>query len=86
MDTTEGVRRIMVEEINSQIESDSEISERFRLEQEHGNVWDTLELSAEFEVQGFMAPFISVRRKSDDKKGAMMFQHHPRFYFDFTEA
>jgi len=49
-------------------------------------VWDTDQLRAEFEVTGFMAPFVAVRRKSDGVKGAMMFQHHPRFYFDFQPA
>jgi len=86
MDTTENIRRSMVGGINSQVESNSEISERVRLEQQHGQVWDTEELSADFSVEGFMAPFIAVCRKSDDKKGVMMFQHHPRFYFDFSEV
>ena len=85
MDATEGIRRSMIGEINNQVESNSEISERVRLEQQYGQVWDTKELSADFSVTGFMAPFVGVTRKSDGKEGAMMFQHHPRFYFDFTE-
>jgi hypothetical protein len=47
--------------------------------------WNTLELKKEFEVIGFMAPFVAVIRKSDGKKGSMMFTHEPRFYFDFVE-
>ena len=50
-----------------------------------GRVWDTQELGKDFEVTGFMAPFVVVRRKSDGVKGSLMFQHSPRFYFDFTE-
>ena len=46
--------------------------------------WTTAELSAEFEVIGFMAPFVAVRRKSDGVKGSLMFTHSPRYYFDFT--
>ena len=45
--------------------------------------WNTQELSAEFEVIGFMAPFVVVRRKSDGAKGSMEFTHSPRFYFNF---
>jgi len=66
-----------VQEINSSPGS------REALEAEHGQVWDTDQLGADFEVIGFMAPFISVRRKSDGAKGAMMFQHSPRFYYGF---
>ena len=86
MDTTEGIRREMVGQINSEVQSASEELERARLEKEHGQVWNTWELSTDFEVLGFIAPFITVRRKSDSKKGSMVFQHHPRFYFAFAEA
>jgi len=84
MDDTEGIRRGMVGEINSQVQSNSKISERVRLEQEYGQVWDMNELSAEFKVQGFMAPFIIVIRKSTGEKGSLMFQDRPRFYFSWT--
>jgi len=46
--------------------------------------WDTQQLQAEFEVIGFMAPFVAVRRKSDGAKGSMEFTHNPRFYFNFV--
>jgi len=36
-----------------------------------------------FDVLGFMAPVVVVRRKSDGQKGSLFFQHHPRFYFGF---
>lgn len=44
----------------------------------------TDELSAEYEVLGFLAPFVVVRRKSDGVKGSMEFTHSPRFYFNFV--
>jgi len=78
-DPTEGIRREMVAEINA------EPGSREALEAEHGQVWDTSEMSAEFEAIGFMAPFIVVKRKSDGVKGSLTFQHSPRFYFDFRE-
>jgi len=47
-------------------------------------VWNTEELSEDYEVIGFMAPFVVVRRKGDGKKGSLEFQHQPRFYFGFS--
>ena len=76
-DETESIRREMVAEINSQPGS------REALEAAHGQVWDTTQLAADFEVLGFMAPFCIVRRKSDGKKGSLEFQHSPRFYYSF---
>ena len=46
--------------------------------------WDTAELSRDFEVIGFMAPFVAVRRRVDGAKGSMEFTHSPRFYFNFV--
>lgn len=86
-DQTEDIRRVMVAGINSQVKSDSERFERMRLEDRFGaeNVWDTDQLRRDFEVLGFMAPFCVVKRKSDGAKGSIMFQHSPRFYFDFQK-
>ena len=78
-DSTEAIRHKMVKEINA-VEGSREF-----LEAQHGQVWDTQELQADFSVQGFMAPFIGVVRKSDGSKGSMEFQHAPRFYFNFKE-
>lgn len=47
-------------------------------------MWNTEELGQEFEVIGFMAPFVVVRRKNDGRKGSLEFQHNPRFYFRFS--
>ena len=82
MDITEPIRRVMVEVLNSSV-PDDETAARLDLEKEYGPVWDTTELSRDFEVLGFMAPFVIARRLADNAKGSMMFTHHPRFYFKF---
>jgi hypothetical protein len=46
--------------------------------------WDTDELRRDFEVEGFLAPFVVVRRKSDGVRGSLQFNHNPRVYFGFT--
>ncbi len=76
-DETEPYRRQRLAEINAQPDT------REALEAEHGQVWSTQELSQDFEVIGFLAPLIAVRRKSDGKNGSLEFQHSPRFYFGF---
>jgi hypothetical protein len=76
-DETESIRRQEVAEINR------DPSERELLEARHGQVWDSNELKRDFEVKGFMAPYIVVRRKSDGVLGSLKFQHNPRLYFDF---
>ncbi len=77
-DATESIRRELVAEINA------EPGSRAALEAEHGKVWDTSQLGVDFEVLGFMAPFVVVRRKADGVKGSLTFQHNPRFYFGFV--
>ncbi len=76
-DPTEPLRRILVAEINSHPE------ERQALETVYGRVWNTEELARDFEVLGFAAPFVVVRRKSDRLTGSLCFQHQPRLYYDF---
>ena len=76
-DDTEHLRRVRLSEINGQPGS------RDALEAAHGHVWDTSQLAEEFQVIGFLAPLVVVRRKSDGAKGSLEFQHHPRFYFNF---
>jgi hypothetical protein len=77
-DPTETIRRQRLVEINA------EPGSREALEAQHGQVWTTTELSQDFEVIGFMAPLVVVRRKSDGVKGSLEFQHSPRFYFNFA--
>lgn len=58
-DATEAVRRQRLSELNCG-------AERQELERSHGKVWDTGELSKDFEVIGFMAPLVVVRRRSPE--------------------
>lgn len=75
-DKTEDVRRKMVEIVNAEgIPADYT-----------GQVWDTERLQQEFVVEGFQAPFVVVKRKTDGQRGTLMFTHSPRVYFDFMEA
>jgi hypothetical protein len=76
-DPTEAIRKEMLVQINQTPGS------REALEAEHGQVWSTTELSQGFEVLGFMAPLVVVKRKSDGRKGSLYFQHSPRYYYGF---
>jgi hypothetical protein len=78
MDETESFRRAEVARINS-VEHTRE-----ELEAQYGQVWDTDQLCKDFDVQGFMTPYVVVRRKSDGKKGSLEFVHSPRFFYSFT--
>lgn len=53
--------------------------------QEAKETWNTQELQRDFEVIGFAAPFVAVKRKSDGIKGSLEFTHSPRVYFNFVE-
>jgi len=48
-----------------------------------GPTWDTDQLRAEYEVLGFSAPFVVVRRRSDGVRGSLEFTHSPRVYFNW---
>jgi hypothetical protein len=85
-DPTEAVRRMELNRINSSVESNDQDTERTRLESLYGRVWNTREVSNDFDVLGFMAPYVMVKRKFDGKRGSMEFQHMPRFYFNFMEG
>jgi hypothetical protein len=80
VDPTESFRREAVQEINSNPQDRAALENAFGV----GNVWDTEQLSKAFEVEGFMAPFAVVRRRSDGVRGSVTFQHAPRFYYDFV--
>lgn len=48
-----------------------------------GQTWNTEELQRDFEVLGFIAPFVMVERRSDFVRGTLQFKHMPRVYFGF---
>ena len=77
-DATEAARRSRIVEINVGYG-------RPELERRHGKAWDPAELAMDFEVVGFMAPLVAVRRKADGRIGSLEFQHCPRFYFNWQE-
>jgi hypothetical protein len=77
-DVTEGLRRALQAELNA-VQAERDV-----LEAEHGRIWNTTELVTDYEVQGFMAPFVVVKRKADGAVGSLAFQHYPRFYFDWA--
>ena len=76
-DDIELFRRQRLAEINA------EPKERRALEALYGEVFDTQELASVFDIVGFLAPFVVVRRKRDGALGSLEFQHQPRFYFNF---
>jgi hypothetical protein len=49
-------------------------------------IWTTDELQRDFNVEGFSAPFVIVRRKADNVRGSLMFTHSPRHYFGWAPA
>lgn len=76
-DPTESLRREAVAAINYDPGS------REELEAKYGKVWDTDQLTTDFDVLQFAAPCVVARRKADSKLGSLFFQHSPRFYFSF---
>lgn len=80
-DTTEAVRREMIK--TGQPAADLAV--------DTGKRWTTDEMTAEFEVIGFAAPFVVVKRRSDGKKGSLEFtggaaSGTPRVYFGWEET
>lgn len=84
-DPTEFFRKIEIAKINGDVESNNEETERARLEKIYGigNVWNTSEVTQNFEILSFLAPYCAAIRRTDGKKGLLQFQHNPRLYFDF---
>ena len=68
VDETENIRRDML--ARGQPEQDLVFADKR---------WSTEELQKEFEVMGFMAPFVVVRRKVDGVMGSLEFTHSPRW-------
>ncbi len=75
-DKTEMIREEMVQEINSQQ------ADREELEKIHGKVYSTKEVGELFRIEGFLAPFCFGKRISTGEDVTLMFQHHPRFYWE----
>jgi len=82
-DDTDEMRRRLQQTINA-LALEREELERVALSMGCAEkVWDTAELRADFEVQGFLAPFVVVTQRSTGQQGMMLFQHEPRYYWCF---
>lgn len=46
--------------------------------------WTTEQLREDFEVVGFLAPYVVVIRRLDRRRGTLMFRHHPRIYYGWV--
>jgi len=53
------------------------------LADDDGQKWTSTQLQEDFDVLGFLAPFVTVRRKRDGALGSLEFTHMPRVYFGF---
>ena len=73
-DPTESIRRAMI----AAGEPDRDLAQADQR-------WNTEELQRDFEVLGFYAPLVVVKRKKDGKRGSLEFTHNPRWYFNFVE-
>jgi hypothetical protein len=76
-DPTEAARRARLAELQA------EPGSREDLEARYGQVWNTEELRRDFDVIGFLAPFVVVRRKTYGVRGSMEFRPSPRLYYCF---
>lgn len=77
-DPTESLRRTQLAEINATP------CAREALATKYDQVWNTEELARDFDVVGFLAPYVVVRRKADRQLGSLAFQHDPRLYFGWA--
>ena len=64
--------------------NDDPCKTREEAEKRYGQVWDAGQFRQQFTVEGFLAPFIAVRRVRDGVKGIMEFQHCPRVHFNWV--
>jgi hypothetical protein len=76
-DPTEQARRALLPQMPA------ELRERVHKGEQ---IWTAKELLTEFDVIGFQAPFVVVRRKADQVTGTLMFTHNPRYYFGWEAA
>ena len=86
-DPTENIRRAEQQIINAVAAQETPESLRAKLVARYGehDVFNTTELGLNFEVVGFAAPYVVVKKLSTGKRGSLKFAHSPRFYFDFQE-
>lgn len=49
-------------------------------------VWTKERMLDEFTVEAFAAPIVIVRRKSDGRRGTLVFTDNPRYYFEWEDG
>jgi hypothetical protein len=69
--------------LNALEEINAKPKERAELEKRWGQVWDTDQITHDFQVISFLAPVVRVVRH-DGVEGSLFFQHQPRYYFSFV--
>ncbi|HRR40152.1 MAG TPA: hypothetical protein P5244_02850 [Syntrophales bacterium] len=80
----EELQRYLIAAVNEQIpEGATQGTERLSLEKEYGKVWSPEELAKEFRVLSILAPLVYVRNITTGQTGTLLFQHYPRYYYDF---
>jgi hypothetical protein len=84
-DDTAGVRQALIAAGQPEKALAAELYAAARRGDEEDPTWTTKQLQEEFEVLGYMAPFVAVRRKSDGARGSLEFTHSPRVYFGWSE-
>ena len=51
-----------------------------------GQVWNAEEMERDFQVLSYLAPYVTVFRRSDGVVGSLEFIHEPRVYWDFRHG
>jgi hypothetical protein len=86
-DKCAGLRAEMAEAINSMAAEAEQLvgtaGVRLLIWLQHGECYNSAEMAAAFEVVGFAAPMVVVRRRSDGVLGSLFFCNRPRFYYGF---
>lgn len=80
-DPTEGTRMQQQAALNAEAADASD--PQTELGAKYGQLWDTGEFQKDYTVHSFLAPYVSVTRKSDKLRGTLLFSHSPRFYHSF---
>jgi len=75
IDPTEDIRRAMIPTTPHLVQQELDAGR---------DVWDSAAVRIDFTITGFLAPFVTVTRKSDGKKGTLLFTDSPRYYFSWV--
>ncbi len=56
------------------------------IQEDGGECWTTEEVTQEFEILGFLAPFCTAKKRDTGEKGTLTFIHRPRIYYGWRLA